>query len=311
VASGAAPIAHGTDGGGSIRIPASCCGLVGLKVSRNRHLPAGRPQPGLSISVPGCLSRSVRDTALWLSVTERSDSEAPFTPVGLVAGPNTRRMRIGYRTASWINEEPAPDVAAAIENTAELCRSLGHLVTEAPNPINGDAFAEDFSLLWAAMAAAVAQEVVAAASTQPLDRLLEPLTLGLAAMYRAAPADALPAAIARMRAASALYEAMYADFDVLLTPVLASTPPPIGELSPTLAFDVGFPRLQAYVGYTPLMNAAGAPAISLPLGWSADSMPIGAQFAAPAGGEQRLLELAYELEQAEPWADRRPQVWAG
>jgi amidase len=98
---------------------------------------------------------------------------------------------------------------------------------------------------------------------------------------------------------------------VLLTPVLASTPPPIGELSPTLAFDVGFPRLQAYVGYTPLMNAAGAPAISLPLGWSADSMPIGAQFAAPAGGEQRLLELAYELEQAEPWADRRPQVWAG
>ena len=310
VASRAVPIAHASDGGGSIRIPASCNGLFGLKVSRGRSVPQDRPQP-FSISVSGCVSRSVRDTAAWLAVTEASGAGAAFPPVGVVTGPSQRRLRIALAMDDAMGNSPDPEVRAATENVAQLCRSLGHEVRERRMEIEGQPFVDAFVLLWASSAA----EVVA--SVRPrlprgvtLDQVFEPLTLGLAEHYRAAPAGALERAILHLRGAEQQYAAFFGETDVLLTPVLAQTPPPIGELSPMLGMSA-FDRVVRYVGYTPLQNAAGAPAMSVPLSWAANGMPIGAHFAAAQGQERRLLELAYELEQAAPWGQRKPRVNAG
>jgi amidase len=311
VASRAVPIAHASDGGGSIRIPASCNGLFGLKVSRGRSVSQGRPERGLSISVSGCVSRSVRDTAAWLSVTEASGAGAALAPVGMVTGPSQRRLRIAFSLEDALGNAPDADVRSATEGVAQLCRSLGHEVRERRMEVDGQAFVDAFVLLWAAGAA----EVVA--SVQPrlprgvgLDQVFEPLTLGLAEHYRAAPAGALDRAVAHLRMVEQQYAAFFVDADVVLTPVLAQTPPPIGELSPTLGMSA-FDRVVRYVGYTPLQNAAGAPAMSVPLSWAANGMPIGAHFAAAQGQERRLLELAYELEQAAPWSQRKPRVNAG
>jgi amidase len=311
VASGAIPIAHASDGGGSIRIPASCCGLFGLKPSRDRAIVSGAPDRGISISVNGCLSRSVRDTAAWLAATERSGAEAAYPAVGFVAGPSERRLRIGLAIPDLLGREPDPEVRAAIEGVAALCRSLGHTVRDFAPPIDGASFETAFLTLWAAGAAEVADQVAHAAPNVPIGQLLEPLTLDLAAQFRAAPAGSFEAAIAQLQRVETQYQAMFSGIDVLLTPVLSKPPPPIGELAPTLPLDVGFARVRAYASYTPLQNAAGAPAMSVPMAWSASGLPIGAHFAAAKGEERRLLELAYELELARPWAGRRPPVWAG
>lgn len=309
VASRAVPIAQASDGGGSIRIPACCNGLFGLKVSRDRTVPQGRPDR-FSISVAGCVSRSVRDTAAWLAMVEATGAGAAFPPVGVVTGPSQRRLRIDVSILDARGNEPTPEVRAAIEGVAELCTSLGHHVREQRPPIDGDAFTTAFILLWAAGAAEVVGGVAARAPGAPLDQLFEPLTLGLAQHYRDAPAGALDAAIAHLQRVDAQFNGLFSDTDVLLTPVLARTPPPIGELSPMLGM-AAFEQVANYVGYTPLQNAAGAPAMSVPLSMSSGGMPIGAHFSSAKGQERRLLELAYELEQAAPWAARRPRVNAG
>jgi len=310
VATGVVPIAHASDGGGSIRIPASCCGLFGLKPSRDRIIP-GMPEQSLSISVNGCLSRTVRDTAAWFAATERTDAQAPLPPVGVVTGPSERRLRIGLAMNDLKGNAPHPDVAAAINATAEACRGLGHSVFSfAPN-IDGDAFEMAFLTRWAFEAAGIVQQVQHMAPNAPIDQLLEPLTLQLATQYRAAPAGAIDAAVAHLNQVAAQYEAMFANMDLMLTPVLAKPPPLIGELAPTLPMDVGFARVREYAVYTPLENAVGAPAMSVPLGFSTDGLPIGSHFAAPKGEERRLLELAYELEFAHPWAGRHPPAWTG
>jgi amidase len=311
VASGAVPIADASDGGGSIRIPASCCGLVGLKVSRGRNIVAGAPERAIALSVPGCVSRSVRDTALWLTVMQQSGADAALPPVDLITGPNRARRRIGMQIPAATGAEPDPQVRGAIESVARTCEGLGHQVAETRMPIDGAAFADAFTLLWSAGAAEIVQQVSQKAPGVPLDDLLEPLTLGLAEHYRAAPEGALDRAVALLRGVEAQYDALFADYDVLLTPVLSRPAPPIGELSPVLPYDVGFPRVAAYAAYTPLQNVAGAPSMSLPLGMSADGLPIGALFSARLGQEKMLLELAYELEEALPWKARRPHLWAG
>jgi amidase len=311
VAARVVPIAHASDGGGSVRIPASCNGLVGLKVSRARNISDGREEGPLPISVNGCVSRSVRDTAAWLAAAEQTGADAALAPVGMVNGPATQRLRIAVNIPDFRGKEPDPEVRAAIEAAAELCRGQGHTVVEGRPEFDGQQFSDDFILLWSASAAEVVQMVQANAGPTPLDQLLEPLTLDLAAHYQRLGADALGAAIARLRAVEAVYAAFFATADVLLTPVLSKPPPLLGELAPTLGMEVGFARVLDYVGYTPLQNVAGAPAISLPLGWSRSGLPIGAHFSAGRGQEGPLLQLAYELEAAQPWAARKPPVSAG
>jgi amidase len=311
VASRVVPIAHASDGGGSIRIPAACNGLLGLKPSRGRTIVAGSPDPGLQISVNGCVSRSVRDTAAWLATTEASGAGATFPPVGVVTGPSTQRLRIIVDIPNALGNDPDPEVRAAVESAAELCRSLGHQVRERRAPVDGAQFSADFILLWANGALEVVNLVRSMAPAgAPLDALLEPLTLELAAHAQAQGPAALEAAIARLRAVETQYASMFTDADIYLTPVLGAPPVPLGQIDGGKGMAV-FATLSEYVGYTPLQNVAGAPAMSVPLAWSQGGLPIGVHFSAANGQERRLLELAYELEQARPWASRRPRVNAG
>lgn len=311
VAARVVPVAHASDGGGSIRIPASCNGLFGLKVSRGRTVVSGRPDPGIPISVNGCVSHSVRDTAAWLAVTEASGAGAELPPVGVVSGPSTQRLRIIVDIPNALGNDPDPEVRAAIESAAELCRSLGHHVSERRAPVNGAQFSADFVLLWANGAAEVVDLVQSQVPAgTPLEALLEPLTLELAAHARQQGPAALEAAITRLLQVETQYAGMFSDADVYLTPVLAKPPVPLGLIDGGKGM-AAFATLSDYVGYTPLQNVAGAPAMSVPLAWSAGGLPIGAHFSAPKGQERRLLELAYELEQARPWAARRPAVNAG
>jgi amidase len=310
VAARVAPVAHASDGGGSIRIPASCNGLVGLKPSRGRSVAGGRPDSGIDISVNGCVSRSVRDTAAWLAVTEQTGANATFPAVGVVSGPSTQRLHIRVDIPNALGNEPDADVRAGVEAAAALCRSLGHDVREGRPQVDGQRFSADFILLWAAGAAEVVALVQSRAGGAPLDQLLEPLTLELAAHYQHQGPAALVAAIVRLREVEARYAAFFSDADVYLTPVLAKAPVPLGTIDGSRGM-AAFATLSNYVGYTPLQNVAGAPAISLPLAWSSEGLPIGIHFAAAKGQERRLLELAYELEQAQPWAARRPPLNAG
>lgn len=311
VAARVVPIAHASDGGGSIRIPAACNGLVGLKPSRARNIGSGAVNDVTNISVQGCVSISVRDTAAWQAATENTAEGRAFEPIGLVTGPSTRRLRIKLDINNALGTAPDPQVAAAIQAAAELCRGLGHTIIEARPAIDGRQFSDDFILLWAAGAAQVVEQVrQRAGADAPLDQLLEPLSLELAAHAQRAGREALGAAIQRLGGISAQYAAFLAEADVYLTPVLGKPPVLLGQINPERGMAT-FETLSEYVGYTPLQNVAGAPAISLPLGWSSDGLPIGAHFSAAAGQERTLLELAYELEAAQPWAARKPGVNAG
>ncbi|MGD9982049.1 MAG: amidase family protein, partial [Hyphomonadaceae bacterium] len=283
--------------------------LFGLKPSRGRSVAGGRPDSGIDISVNGCVSRSVRDTAAWLAATDASGDGAAFAPVSVMSEPNTQRLRIALDIPNALGHEPDAEVRAAVEAAAELCRSLGHTVSEGRPQVDGPQFSADFILLWAAGAAEVVQLVQSQAGADaPLDQLLEPLTLELAEHSRTQGMPALEAAIGRLRAVEAAYAAFFeTSADVYLTPVLAKPPVALGTIDGAKGM-AAFNTLSDYVGYTPLQNIAGAPAMSVPLGWSAGGLPIGVHFSAAKGQEKRLLELAYELERAQPWADRKPGV---
>jgi amidase len=308
VAAGIVPLAEASDGGGSIRIPASCCGVFGLKPSRGRIADGGDPSDDGDIDVHHCVSRSVRDSALLLALSERTDGAAGLPAVGFVREPAKRRLRIALSTRNQLGDEPDPDVKAAAEAAARLCASLGHELREAAPVVAGDPFVEHFLTLWAHGPA----QLVEALGRQGVDaeRVLEPWTLGLAADYRAKPLGSLQAALAFFAEVERTLDAFFADVDVWLTPVLASAPPPLGDLAPELPFATLRERCIRYVGYTPVHNVAGTPAMSVPLGASAAGLPIGVQFAARRGDEATLLALAYELERAQPWAGRWPGIAA-
>lgn len=311
VAAGVVPIAHASDGGGSIRIPASCCGVFGLKPSRGRFFGSPRELKVTDLSVDHVLTRTVRDSATAFALSENTASDAHFLPTGFVKGPNRRRLNIGLVLEGIGGQPPDPEVRAATERTAALLKSLGHRVTPTRWPI-GQTFVEDFLLLWASGAAELAASVAKAAPSVRREALLEPFTLGLADMYARAPEGALGEAIERLNVASMAYTPWFAasGFHVVLSPVLGSPPPPLGYLAPTVPMRTLVERLIAYVGYTTYHNVAGAPAMSVPLQWSSTGLPIGSQFAARPGHEVFLFELAYELEQAQPWADKLPPVRA-
>jgi amidase len=220
-------------------------------------------------------------------------------------------------TPTGANVALAPDCSvaasqAAVSRTLRLTQPL----TEISMPgsgrpqIDGQQFTADFILLWAAGAAEVVALVQSQAAGAPLDQLLETLTLDLATHYQQQGQAALEAAIVRLREVEARYASFFSDADVYLTPVLAKPPIALGQIAGSLGM-AAFSTLTDYVGYTPLENIAGAPAISLPLAWSSGGLPIGVHFAAAKGQERRLLELAYELEQAQPWAARKPGINAG
>jgi amidase len=299
VASGAVPIAHANDGGGSIRIPAAVNGLVGLKPTRGRlPLDEQAARMPLHLVANGVLSRSVRDTAAFLREAERGYRNPKLAPIGDITHPGKQRLRVAVCTKS-IGREASPEIRELTLKSAALLDELGHKVTEIDNPVPAR-FKDDFLLYWSFLAFAIVRGGRRMIGPSFDRAKLDNLTLGLEAraarnLYR------LPVAIARLARTSRITARLSQTYDVVLMPTLASETPPIGYLDPTASFEQVMDRLIDWVIFTPLQNATGDPAISLPLAVSASGMPVGMMLSAVRGQEARLLELAYELEEARPW----------
>lgn len=308
VAAGIVPVANASDGGGSIRIPASCCGLFGLKATRGRMKIGPTPLAADIVSV-NSVSRTVRDAAMVHALSEDSDKDAKYAPDGFVSGPSKTRLKIAFHTTNATGAEPHPDVKASIEATAKLCADLGHDVVEVKNPIMGEELITQFLTVWASTPADIVK-MAQDAGLKPED-VLEPWTIGLANLFNGMPKDALANSLSYFDKVEREVAAFLGTYDVWLTPVLAAPPPKLGQQAPTVDFDTLYQRTVDYVSYTPQHNVAGTPAMSVPLGMSKDGLPLGSQFAAAKGKDALLLALAYELEQAAPWIGRRPPVFVG
>ncbi len=300
VASGIVPMAHGNDGGGSIRIPAACCGLVGLKPSRGR-LPdrAGSNKMPINVVCDGVLTRSVRDTAAFYAASEIHFRNPRLPEIGLVSRPGKQRYRIGL-IAEPLNYPP--EDAGRMEQvvkTAGICEELGHRVEEIPFPFHGQVM-DDFFIYWAFMAFSV-HRFGEKALKRPVDKdKLEKFTKGLSRHYLK-NIYKTPFVIRRLRRFAHRYEELFDRYDILLSLTTSGSTPRLGHLHTELDFDTAFDRLKRFIPYTAYQNIAGAPAVSLPLGHCGNGLPIGVQFAAPVGEEKRLLELALELEETGPW----------
>jgi amidase len=323
VASGMVPIAHANDGGGSIRIPASACGLVGLKPTRQRISEGpliGDMMSGLTAEL--VLSRSVRDVAAVLDEVQGAAPGDPYVapppggPYRDEVGADPGRLRIGLTTTSLTDVEADPQVVTAATDAAQLLESLGHDVDEAaPAGLDaagvGEQLRDSFLTRWMAGqgVALTMLERIAGREIRPEE--LEPLTWALASEGRTRSAaqylDAVALHQGVTRAIAAWYESGY---DLLLTPTLGEPPPPLGTFDDSVDPMAPIDRARLTVTFTVLLNMSGQPAVSLPLHWSPDGLPIGVQLVAPYGREDVLIRVASQLERARPWADRRPPVFA-
>lgn len=313
VAAGIVPIAHASDGGGSIRIPASATGLFGLKPSRGRtvrDVPDGLP-PSSDLISQHCLTRSVRDSARFLSLTERRGTGTPLQPVGYVDDVLDRKLRIGFYTETLSGREPDQEVYEAIQDVAELCADLGHDIVPCTRPaIESEEIGEAFFIL-AGRGLSELELMISTQIGKPVDdTLMEPFALGVIDWFRKQPEGSIERASLIVDKVTRTVNDFLDQFDVALCPTLPVTPRPIGHFAQELGYDELYNRMAAFAGYTPIHNQAGTPAMSVPLSWSSSGLPIGSHFAAPFGQEALLLQLAYQLEEARPWAHRWPALSA-
>ena len=300
VAAGVVPLAHGNDGGGSIRIPAACCGLVGLKPSRSRLADAeGSEKMPINIVCQGVISRSVRDTAAFYAAVEKHYHNPDLPEIGLVQHPGKQRLRIGLFTDAPDSTPSHTDTVEATVNAGKLCEDLGHNVETISCPFKTNEMG-DFLIYWGMLAFYIHHLGKKLFKTEFDKKKLENWTLGLSRFFRK-NLFKTPCIIRSLKKFSKQYENIFSDYDILLTPTLSHAPPKIGYIGPEVSFKNHFERIRRYAAFTPPQNVAGAPAISLPLGLSRNGLPIGIQFAAAYGQEKRLLELAFEIEEARPW----------
>ncbi|PVG81263.1 amidase [Nocardioides gansuensis] len=300
VAAGVVPLAHANDGGGSIRIPASVNGLVGLKPTRGRLAQDTmfRDMP-VRIVADGVVTRSVRDTAAFYREAEKVFRNPSLAPVGDITRPGVKRLRIAMTTKS-VGREATPEVRELTLRTAALLESLGHTVEEIEPPVP-ESFPDLFLLYWSMLAMVLVRTGRRSYGPTWDPSRLDNLTLGLARHCRR-NLHRLPLAIAAIGASGRLAARHHAAYDATLTPTLATATPAVGDLDPMGDYDDLMDRLRDWVAFTPLQNATGEPALSLPLATTSTGLPQGMMFASGRGREALLLQLALELEQAAPWA---------
>ncbi len=300
VAAGVVPIAHGNDGGGSIRIPAACCGLVGLKPTRRRFIDSqtARLLP-VNIISEGVLTRSVRDTAGFFHAMEQVWKNKKLPPVGLVTSPGKKRLRIGLVIDSITGTPTCPETRAVVERTAALLESMGHHIEPMQIQVP-ESFIEDFKLYWTMLAYLMISFGKIIVSRDFDARRVDNYSRSLVKYYKK-HIKSTPGMLYRLPRSAGEYQQGIRGYDAILSPVLAHTVAEVGYLHPDIEFETLFGRLINYVSFTPLNNASGSPAISLPLGADSKGVPIGVQLQSASGTESTLLEIAYELEEAQPW----------
>jgi Asp-tRNA(Asn)/Glu-tRNA(Gln) amidotransferase A subunit family amidase len=326
VAAGVVPMAHANDMGGSIRIPASCTGLFGMKPSRGRT-----PTTGGVIgeaNADHAVTRSVRDSAVLLDAL-RSDDGMRFEDA-IAHDPG--KLRIAVVRGPMLGHGISPEVTVALDQAVDLCRSLGHDVVD-DEPVGIDYGAMSYALLLL-FAAQIGWHLGSGNPTpeKPLRAGdLEPATRAMLAIARTLPMDELTGAVVNQRALAAALDAFMMRYDVVLTPTMAAPPVRIGELALSSSEKVQIEVLTAlrpaplirkaardisarmfdWLPYTPVFNLTGQPAMSVPLAWTHDGLPLGMQFAARMNDEATLFALAAQLERAKPWFQRRPPFWSG
>jgi amidase len=333
------PMASANDGAGSIRIPAACCGLFGLKVTRGRTPNGplhGRTWQGAVVE--HVISRSVRDSAAILDATQGSDIGAPYIippPRRLYSdeiqqspGP----LRIAFNTQSPINTAVHPECIQAVEHTVGLLEELGHEVEEAQPDVDGTALAKGLVTLYSGEVAAIMDDLVPLLGRKAKPSDVESITWTLGLLGRTFSAGHIVKAKREWERATRIMGRFHEAYDIFLTPTLAYPPVKIGELDPKpielallkIINALGLGRLLLATGvidklavqnlsktpFTPLANFTGQPAMSVPLYWSSDGLPCGVHFMGRYGDEATLLRLAAQLEKAQPWFDKRPSVFA-
>ncbi|MGW0122039.1 amidase [Streptomyces sp. NPDC003327] len=300
VAAGAVPLAHANDGGGSIRIPAACCGLVGLKPTRGRVVPnAQSRQLPLDIVSDGIVSRSVRDAAAFLAGAETYWRNPKLPPLGRVEGPTGRRLRVGFLVDSPTGVRVDDATRTAVTETVATLERLGHTVEPVEVPID-PRFTDDFLTYWGMLSFLLGATGRTLAADFDRHRM-DGLSRGLREQYRQAWRRT-PGVLRRLGRTKVAYAAAFRGHDLLLSPVLAHTAPPIGHLSPNVPYPALIERILAYVAFTPVDNVVGTPSVSLPSATATDDgLPVGVLFSGRPGSERTLLEIAFQLEADRPF----------
>ncbi|HEY5339354.1 MAG TPA: amidase family protein, partial [Rhizomicrobium sp.] len=316
VAAGIVPLAHANDGGGSIRIPASCCGLVGLKPSRGRISNAPDFAEGIDgLATDLVVSRSVRDTAAALDAVAGAVQGDPYwappAPASYLDAMKRkpRKLRIAITTTKLDGSALHPDCVAAVKHAAKLCRDLGHEIDEASPNLDQSILIPAFMALWGGNLASGIDTIAMMTGRKPTQQDFEGATWGLYEAGKQVSASQYLQAKAALHAAARETARFHETYDIWLTPTLGKPPVKLGtfdmnERDPAKSFAAQID----YVPFTAMQNATGQPAINLPLFWNKDGLPIGVQFVGRFGDEETLLKLAGALEKSAPWAQRYASV---
>jgi amidase len=331
------PLAHGNDGGGSIRIPASCCGLFGLKPTRGRN-PLG-PDIGEAWQGLACdhvLTRSVRDSAAMLDATAGPDVGAPYyTPTAHrpfleEVGSDPGKLCIAFTSKPLLPTVIHQDCIKGLEETVKLCQNLGHEVVEVAPQIDGEAFIKAFLTMICGEMRADIEEAQAHLGRKATFRDFEPGTWATGLIGKQIRAAEFSMATRSLQRSARQIGQFFQDYDVLMTPTLASPPLEIGALEPQGAeafamkllgkfnaggllkalggVDASAEKIFGFMPYTPIFNATGQPAMSVPLHWNDEGLPVGIHFVGRYGDEATLFRLAGQLEKEKPWFDRTPPI---
>jgi amidase len=317
VAAGIVPVAHASDGGGSIRIPAACCGVVGLKPSRGRVTAGPDADEGLfGLVQEFIVSRTVRDTAAMLDAVSRPAPGDPFIivqprqPYLKEINAPAGKLRIAFTAESWTGVEVNPEIAGSLKSIARMCEDMGHFVEAAKPQFDLEPYFAALGVLWNAFLGYTC-DLLARKMDRPVDpHHLEPVTLKVYNNSRNISAADVISARAALNVTRRKVGEFFEKYDLLLTPTTAQLPVPIGTIhqNQDVALEDWYLGTAQFNAFTSLFNATGLPAISLPLCQSAAGLPLGIQFAAGFGQEDLLIRIAGAFEEALPWKDRKPAV---
>lgn len=315
VAVGFVPMAHGSDGGGSIRIPASCCGLFGLKPTRGRVSRHPHPEAWGGLAIDHALTRSVRDSARLLDATagpapgDLYSAPPQIRPFATDVDTDPGHLHIGVAIKSPFATRVDPQCEVAVNNAAALCRSLSHTVEPISIEVDAPQYLGALTTLVDVETVAEIDRAAALTGRAPSQVLLGPTIWELYRSTRSRSAGEYVQSRDYLQSESRRITRQLAEYDAILTPTLGTPPPEVGEINlDHLSPEARLEKVVEFIPFTPIFNVTGQPAMSIPLGWSPQGLPIGVQFVGRFGDESTLFQLAGQLERAAAWEGRHPSL---